>query len=392
MDTIECACGCGTEISPVGKNGKPRKFLKGHATKNRNFKKVGSEEWWEKRLERINSKPGLCKCGCGTPVVVDMKWLKANSGPTGKTVYKPRFAQGHMPQIECACGCGTLINKYGKKNRLNKCVPSHGGRLATPVTITEEEWVRRTEEYNASAPQCACGCGQYLTRTVSSMKSRNQNIPKYATGHNSRTHLVHRFTPLENSIIYGSLLGDMSITIPTTGNPRLAFTHGRPQKEYAIHKTESLKRLGAKFREIKSAGYGEVSIVMRTSCMPILMEVWNKVRPNGKKEVNEEWLKEIDEVALAYWFMDDGSLSRTKGGEPSNCSIHTCGFSEKENELLSSFLSQRFGLKAIISHSKGYPYLRFNVKDTKRLVSIISPHLHPSMAYKGNYDSSGKEI
>jgi hypothetical protein len=92
--------------------------------------------------------------------------------------------------------------------------------------------------------------------------------------------------------------------------------------------------------------------------------------------------------------MDDGSIGRrTKSGALLSACIHTCGFGIPENELLVTFLKERFGLEPILAFSKGYPYLRFNVKSARALGEIITPYLHPSMAYKGNcFGSTDEQI
>ena len=76
---VDCACGCGTRIPRKGKNGKPRKYLRGHQTRGRKMVDRSSEAYWENRVRRMNTSAPLCRCGCGDPVTVTVSWLRRAS-------------------------------------------------------------------------------------------------------------------------------------------------------------------------------------------------------------------------------------------------------------------------------------------------------------------------
>lgn len=381
-DTISCGCGCGGQLHRLGPNGKPRKYLKGHQNSGR--KHARDDQYWENRLQRINSRAGGCACGCGEQLQYTLEWLKEQTQEGTRPVWLPKYQQGHMPLTPCGCGCGTLVDAFNDRNQPRSYVPSHAGSASSgPPKV---DWESRASSWNAKAICCACGCGQPLTRTAGQLANRTPD-PLYLPGHNHRKAVVLSFTPEESSFIYGSLLGDLSITRPSSGYPRLAFTHGEPQREYAKHKADLLARFACTYREAPNGGYGTTSCQGATSCIPILEDVWKTVRPFGPKQVTERWLEKIDARALAYWYMDDGSVSRGKGrgnsGELLSSSLHTEGFSLSENELLAHFLAERFGVSAQVRPQRKYFYIYLPRKEAIRLAGIVAPYLHPSMRYKG---------
>lgn len=343
-----------------------------------------TEAYWMKRLHCLNASPPRCLCGCGAPVEVALPWLKEASTDGTRPVWRPKYLLGHMPQVPCGCGCGTLVDILDVRGQPRSCVPSHAGRLSTPPE--KVDWESRTSEWNQNAPDCACGCEKPLVRTVGQMRAYFSD-PDYLPGHNQRKACVLHMTPEEESFIYGSLLGDGCLTRPTTGTPRFMFTHGAPQKAYAEHKVEVLSRFGASLRRVENAGFGDLSYQGRTSCMPIFEGVWDVVRRDGKKRVTSEWLSKVDPRGLAYWFMDDGSVQRNRHarnrGTVSSAALHTEGFSEQENHLLSDFLREEHGVKAQVKPTRDYFYLYLPRVEANALVGLVQPYLHESMLYKG---------
>ena len=107
---------------------------------------------------------------------------------------------------------------------------------------------------------------------------------------------------------------------------------------------------------------------------------------SGKKQINQNWLNQLNEIALAYWFMDDGSYPKSKKKRRVN--LHTEGFSFKENEILQSRL-QDFGCRPQIKHrvkkNKKYYYLTFRVYEGKRFLELVKPYVYGTgMEYKIN--------
>jgi len=75
--------------------------------------------------------------------------------------------------------------------------------------------------------------------------------------------------------------------------------------------------------------------------------------------------------------MCDGSL------DGNTIIIHSQGFTQEENLMLSSELNQKFELHSeVISHKGKYWVIRFPHTDASQLRNIISPHIIDCMSYK----------
>jgi hypothetical protein len=52
--------------------------------------------------------------------------------------------------------------------------------------------------------------------------------------------------------------------------------------------------------------------------------------------------------ALAYWYMDDGSVKRNKDGKIISCVLNTQGFSYHDQKILAQALGSNFGFQVNI--------------------------------------------
>jgi len=311
-------------------------------------------------------------------VLVSMEWLRARE--QSRCVWLPHYKEGHMPLLECACGCGELVPSLDSRNQPRHCVPEHGGRLATPHGDLKD-WESLALAWNQEAPECACGCGHKLNRTAEQLR---EGLPdsRFLQGHNRRRARVRELTTVERSVILGGLLGDLCITRPSL-TPRLSFTHGIDQLEYAQHKMKVLGRLSWWSVVACTSGYVPDKLGVRgsCSCLPALEEIWGLVRPQGPKSPNPGWLEHVDDRGLAYWFMDDGSVLRSSTGAVYGALLHTQGFSESENRVLSAWLSAK-GMRVDVKDYGGFPSLYVPRAAVEPLFWRIRPYVHPSMRYK----------
>ena len=203
--------------------------------------------------------------------------------------------------------------------------------------------------------------------------------------------IVYHFTesfPYEiKQLILGSLLGDASINANNKdgGYRCVHFTQSDKQIAYFNYKKNLLGKyaLGERTR---TSGYGSLMHDMHTTTNLELNKFLNEhCMKNGKKFVTQEWCNELDPMGLAFWYMDDGSISN-RDNDRCGCRIHisTNGFSLQENETLANMLRDRFGIEATIGDKetyKGYTLI-LNVKNTERFCSLIAPYVCDNMKYK----------
>jgi len=103
----------------------------------------------------------------------------------------------------------------------------------------------------------------------------------------------------------------------------------------------------------------------------------------AKKIVKENVLNRTNNLTIAIWYMDDGSLYTYKRG---SCvyralSLHTDGFSEEECYLIKSFFQCRYDVDFNVNHNgttdrmKDYGFkLRANKKESvDRFIDVVKP-------------------
>jgi hypothetical protein len=202
--------------------------------------------------------------------------------------------------------------------------------------------------------------------------------------------LTGLMTPEIRQMLLGTLLGDGSMCwLSRLG--RFRITHGACQTAYCLHKAELLKNyLGTPPQLTENKGWGKKSCVFWTLTSPdfeflrsmCYVENFRAKQVRLKKRVTKEWASELTPRSLAYWYMDDGSMS-SRG----MITLHTEGFSVREVQLLSSALA-RHGVESSISHvprrgrSTKYRVIKLNTVNTREFVELVRPYIHESMAYK----------
>ena len=107
-----------------------------------------------------------------------------------------------------------------------------------------------------------------------------------------------------------------------------------------------------------------------------------KVIPRGISDL----LK--NEISLAVWYMDDGTLDK-RSKYHFNASIASNCFSFEECDLLSNVLKSNFGIKASVNQTKMrgkvYPRLYIWSESMERFISLLKPYIHSVFKYKIGY-------
>lgn len=188
--------------------------------------------------------------------------------------------------------------------------------------------------------------------------------------------------------IMGSLLGDASLRKSGKQTQCIRWNHGQVQEDYVIHKYEVLQEFATRPPFVtENPGYGDYWVVLTLKALGIFHSMYTLLRPEGseRKTVTVDYLNEITHpIALAWWFMDDGS----KDQNSNSARIFTNGFSEQEVELLCQWLTIRWGVEAkpcMVKHSStgNYGHIIVIPRDGfLALVDLISPYVPECMEYK----------
>ena len=122
----------------------------------------------------------------------------------------------------------------------------------------------------------------------------------------------HLLSDQQFQVVLGSLMGDgnLSPNLRDRNGVRFRLGHGAKQLEYLQWKTALMGNIRHTMRE-SSQGASFVDFTP----LPELAELRRAVYlGDGKKFLSEEYLKALTPLALAIWYMDDGSFSlRSKG-------------------------------------------------------------------------------
>jgi LAGLIDADG DNA endonuclease family len=316
---------------------------------------------------------------------------------------RPKRKRRNENLIPCACDCGELIYEYGTDGRIRRYARGHQFKGNTYGAKPYDRSVI-LQQAEPLRPNCSCGCGEQLVIPLFLQQKGKglQSIQRhwiehpYLKGHGLWDKRTQNFLSASETIdetclglVYGTLLGDASIGYPNAHScfPRLAWTHGIKQLPWLQYKTERLSALRPKLRTVKNEGYGDQSSVAYTQCHPELTPVFAVVKPTGdRKVVTRQWLDAITPEGMAWWYMDDGSLSISSWGTPV-VQLHTEGFSDDEQHLLAEWLLEQ-GYKARLqsyhrkSTGKQYCFLVLNATSSRQWIAEFKSYSIPTMDYK----------
>lgn len=193
--------------------------------------------------------------------------------------------------------------------------------------------------------------------------------------------IMDKITKKSRNLALAMCLGDGSIN---KNSPYLAIRHCKKQLEYLEWKRKLLKHYGFSCSDIyyvENNGYGAYEF--RTSSCNSLISVRNCLYKNNIKTFSLKALKKIDELGLAIWYLDDGSISTTQ--KKSVLTISTC-ISKEENQIIIDFIYNRFGVKFGQRKMRNHYSLICGTKEARKFIKIVEPYINEikCMKYKLN--------
>lgn len=190
---------------------------------------------------------------------------------------------------------------------------------------------------------------------------------------------VHRdLTFIQEQALLGTLLGD-GCCAKSYG---ISISHSEKQKEYMDLWRTILNGFHISERH-RISGHGSNMTCFTISNKERLRDIRSMVLVNGKKQVNNEWLKRLTPISLAVWYMDDGSLENTHR-KNQRAALATQGFSRKENELIKEVLYNKFNIECFYHKCIGGSgvSLRLTTKSSETFFTLIAPYIIQSLRYK----------
>ena len=198
-----------------------------------------------------------------------------------------------------------------------------------------------------------------------------------------------KFTELQQDLLIGTLLGDGNLQTFSGNTWRYRAIHKKDHFPYIEHKYNVLKDI------CKSPPSYSSTFDLRTNktydryCFNSLTHVNLQFYGNlfYIKE-NAKWVKKVPfnihkyltPRALAYWYMDNGSLKWK--GHSNAVRICTDGFALSDVKRLQYALINNFHLEVTIVKQNDQFRLSINEKSYEILKPLIVPYLIPCMYYK----------
>lgn len=197
----------------------------------------------------------------------------------------------------------------------------------------------------------------------------------------------------QKQMILGSLLGDSSIypviknySIEKNKNRNhgIVYGHSVKQKEYLELKNKILGTF-YKSTDERISGYGSKIIRGLSRCDKHIEDII-KVCVNPltfKKQINFNWLNELDYIGLAFWYMDDGSIVKGNINQRDRAKFSTESETEEEVDLILNVLKNKFGLIGSKTKTKNkYFIITLNSDSSEKFFENICMYIPKDMKYK----------
>ncbi len=200
---------------------------------------------------------------------------------------------------------------------------------------------------------------------------------------------AHRLSDPQWQVVLGSLMGDGALSKSrVTGSLGTRFRMGHCAKRipYLDWKASLLGNI----KQSRSTNANGDCFIDLTP-LPELADLRDAVYVGGQKVLSWEYLKALTPLALAIWYMDDGTFAmcakglqaRTKDGS-GRSDICVQAMSPDSRGRLVDHLAGAFDLHPRLRGRgrRQQPVLTFAKDETAKLHALIAPYVHPSMQYK----------
>jgi hypothetical protein len=207
---------------------------------------------------------------------------------------------------------------------------------------------------------------------------------------------------VQEQMIIGSLLGDASLSFRQERDAyEFQVSHCLDQKMLLIEKANIL---GVKYhsyiKDDNSFSSGKEYFKLTYCNKYELKRIYNLCFENKNKIVTKCWCDNLDSVAIAYWFMDDGTSSIIKNSSSIQVRFSTLSFPKEQLQLLQNMFLRFDIVTSLQKHSDGKGLIiAIRQKSINRFMDLIQPHIIDCMRYKikrrinePNFRFSGKNI
>lgn len=187
--------------------------------------------------------------------------------------------------------------------------------------------------------------------------------------------------PQLSYILIGTLLGNANLQTYTNGRTwRARFLLSNDNKEYLFHLYDLFKEFVKTPPKLSDDGFGNKQWSFNTLVIPELSFYADLFYKNNKKIIPSSLSDYFNELSLAYWFMDDGSLKKYKTTQA--FILCTDSFSKEQVLFLGGLIKAKFNIH-VNYHKQRDNYIIFiPSKHFIEFRQIILPFIHNNFMYK----------
>lgn len=184
---------------------------------------------------------------------------------------------------------------------------------------------------------------------------------------------VGSLTEDQKSLIVGSLLGDGYMSCKT--HAYLKIGHSIKQKDYVNWKYSYLSGFVLTKPKAYRGNGQRIGYRFCTCSTKVFTDFYQIFYDKNKKKIIPKNLV-LTPLALAIWFMDDGSQNRK------SVYFNTQQFAINDQYSLLNLLYEQFGFEGNLNKDKSYHRIRLYQDSAQELKSIIQPLMPKFMHYK----------
>ena len=222
----------------------------------------------------------------------------------------------------------------------------------------------------------------HLVRTPGGWREAGELVP----GDRVLSNETARLSGQQWQVVLGGLMGDAHLAPNTRGRHGVRFRmgHGDRQVDYLDWKASLFGNIGqTRTTNVKGAGFVDLSL------LPELGELREVVYwGDRKKHLTDDYIKSLTPLALAMWFMDDGSFSeRSKGVQVraagGSARVEFCveAMSEASRVRVADHLRDTYGVESRLAPrgAAQKAYLTMTTEGGRIFQELVAPYVHPSM-------------
>ena len=191
---------------------------------------------------------------------------------------------------------------------------------------------------------------------------------------------------IQKQVFLGCVLGDSSLRKNARSEKaRLSFVHGEKQLDYLEYKAEVFRDFITQNVRSFRSGYADTRIFAVTTTSSVELYEWWREIYTPTKHISLETAGQLTPISLAFFVMDDGSLSRNAGGTYFY-RLSTEDFDQESCLNLARAFKEKWDIDVCVrqTHKKGKSYwvIRVYGENVRRLSSLIARYIYPTLDYK----------